>query len=107
MALDNHRLSAEAAALLVDVRDLEATQNAAKHARGATAVNIDLTDNGVLHFEIRDDGSGSDAQAAPAGMGLTSMRDRLAAVAGELSIISSPGNGTRVVGRIPLPAPPG
>jgi signal transduction histidine kinase len=33
------------------------------------------------------------------------MRDRLATVAGELSIESSPENGTRVIGRIPLQAP--
>jgi signal transduction histidine kinase len=32
------------------------------------------------------------------------MRDRLAAVGGELAIVSAPGKGTRVVGRIPLAA---
>ena len=35
------------------------------------------------------------------------MRDRLAAVAGELTVVSSPGKGTRVIGRIPLHAPTG
>jgi signal transduction histidine kinase len=81
---------------------LEAVQNAAKHAVGASAVLIDVTDNGVLRFEVRDDGAGFDSATATPGMGLTSMRDRLAAAGGELAIVSSPGKGTRVIGRIPL-----
>jgi signal transduction histidine kinase len=80
---------------------LEALQNAAKHARDATVVLIDITDDGVLRFEVRDDGAGFDAAAARPGMGLTSMHDRLAAVGGQLAIVSSPGHGTRVIGRIP------
>jgi signal transduction histidine kinase len=43
---------------------------------------------------------------APVGVGLTSMRDRVAAVAGELAVVSSPGKGTRVLGRIPLKVKP-
>jgi hypothetical protein len=35
------------------------------------------------------------------------MRDRLAAVGGELAIVSAPGKGTRVIGRIPLDGRPG
>jgi signal transduction histidine kinase len=85
---------------------LEAVQNAAKHATGASAVVIELVDDGVLRFEVRDDGAGFDAGAALPGVGLTSMRDRLAAVGGELAIVSSPGMGTRVVGRIPLASRP-
>jgi signal transduction histidine kinase len=83
---------------------LEAMQNAAKHARDATVVVIEITDNGVLRFEVRDDGAGFDSRTSSAGLGLTSMRDRLAAVAGELAIVSTPGKGTRVIGRIPLGA---
>ena len=83
---------------------LEAVQNVAKHATGATVAVIELADNGALRFEVRDDGAGFDERAAAAGVGLMSMRDRLAAVGGELAIVSSPGQGTRVVGRIPLAA---
>jgi len=81
---------------------LEALQNAVKHARGATAVVIELTDNSLLRFEVRDDGAGFDTDAAEPGVGLVSIRDRLAAVHGDLSIVSAPGRGTRIVGRIPL-----
>jgi signal transduction histidine kinase len=77
-------------------------QNAAKHAEGAKQIVLELSDNGVLLFEVRDDGQGFDVGAVDAGVGLTSMRDRLAAVGGELVIVSAPGKGTRVIGRIPL-----
>jgi signal transduction histidine kinase len=95
---------------------LEALQNAAKHARGATVALIDITDDGVLRFEVRDDGAGFDSVTACPGVGFTSMHDRLAAVGGELTIVSAPGRGTRVIGTIPArgratpapgrPAPP-
>ena len=83
---------------------LEALQNAVKHATGATAVVIELTDNGSLRFEVRDDGGGFDTDAAEPGVGLVSMRDRLAAVHGDLAIVSGLGRGTRVMGHIPLEA---
>ena len=81
---------------------LEALQNAAKHAHGASAAVIDLSDTGTLRLEVRDDGAGFDpAQTAP-GAGFVNMRDRLAAVAGELATVSSPGKGARIVVTIPL-----
>ena len=91
---------------------LEAVQNVIKHATGATVAVIELSDNGVLRFQVRDDGAGFDERAVSAGVGFASMRDRLAAIGGELAIVSAPEKGTRVVGRIPLgassakPAPP-
>lgn len=81
---------------------LEALQNAAKHARGATGVVVELSDNGALHFEVRDDGAGYDSERVAAGMGFSGMRDRLAAVGGELAVHSKPGRGTRVNALIPL-----
>jgi signal transduction histidine kinase len=81
---------------------LEALQNAAKHARGATAAVVDISDNGALHFEVRDDGAGYDPHRVTEGVGLTSMRDRVAAVGGTLAVESSPGRGTRVSADIPL-----
>ena len=81
---------------------LEALQNADKHATGATAAVIDLTEDGALVVEVRDDGAGFDVERANGGVGLVSMRDRLAAVGGRLEITSWPGRGTRVRAVIPL-----
>jgi signal transduction histidine kinase len=81
---------------------LEAMQNADKHATGATAAVIELTDNGALTLEVRDDGAGFDPANNGGGVGLVGMRDRLAAVGGRLEIHSRPGRGTRVRGVIPL-----
>jgi signal transduction histidine kinase len=81
---------------------LEALQNATKHAPDAAAVVVELSDNGDLRFEVCDDGGGFDPQTVTGGVGLTSMRDRVAAVGGEVTIQSRPGHGTRVSARIPL-----
>jgi signal transduction histidine kinase len=85
---------------------LEAMQNAAKHAHDAAAVVVALTDNGDLRFEVRDDGTGFDPLTVSGGVGFTSMRDRVAAVGGEVAIHSRPGHGTRVSARIPLHSEP-
>lgn len=81
---------------------LEALQNVAKHATGATAVAIDLRGTGELSFTVTDDGCGFAATQSATGSGVTGMKDRLAAVGGELWVESAPGVGTRVRGRVPL-----
>jgi signal transduction histidine kinase len=53
-------------------------------------------------MEVRDDGAGFDGGAVTAGAGFVNMRDRLAAVDGELVTQSSPGRGTRLIVTIPL-----
>jgi signal transduction histidine kinase len=80
---------------------IEALQNVAKHAPEASCVTISLSRNGDLRFEVHDDGPGF-AVGAVMGDGLENMRDRLAAVGGELDIDSTPGAGTTVVGTIPV-----
>jgi signal transduction histidine kinase len=81
---------------------LEALQNVAKHAAGASAVAIRLGRfDGELRFEVADDGPGFTPGEPARGSGLTGMRDRLAAVGGELWVESAPGAGTRVHGRVP------
>lgn len=82
---------------------LEALQNALKHARGATAVVIEVSDEGGrVRVEVRHDGDGFDPGASSAGVGFARMRDRFAAVGGEVAIMSSSGRGTRVIGTIPF-----
>jgi signal transduction histidine kinase len=83
---------------------LEALQNSSKHAADAPlAVEISNPD-GWLAFSVRDDGPGFDAtsMSARTGTGLQSMADRLAALDGTLEIMTAPGHGTTVTGRVPL-----
>jgi signal transduction histidine kinase len=82
---------------------LEAVQNVTKHAADATLVEISLSDGDALRFEVRDDGVGFNGHVAE-GAGVTNMRDRLAAVGGELVIRSAPGEGTVVTGTVPIQA---
>jgi signal transduction histidine kinase len=81
---------------------MEALQNAVKHAHSASAITIRLSGGSSLCFEIRDDGPGFDNGASRDGAGLENMRDRVAAVGGRLRIDSAPGDGTRVIGTIPI-----
>ena len=81
---------------------LEALQNAAKYAE-ARAVRVRLTNGaGDLRFEVTDDGRGFDPTTTNYGTGLQGIADRLAAVGGELTVTSAPGDGTAVAGSIPL-----
>jgi len=61
-----------------------------------------LSREGELRFEIADDGCGFAAGPRNGGSGITGMSDRLAAVGGELWVESTPGEGTRVRGHLPL-----
>jgi signal transduction histidine kinase len=82
---------------------LEAIQNVVKHAGPDATVTLTLArPSGRIEFEISDDGTGFESSAPIAGFGLVSMHDRIAAVGGELSVDSSPGRGTTVLGRIPV-----
>jgi signal transduction histidine kinase len=80
---------------------LEALQNVAKHAGpGASAVvRLDEAEDAV-RFEVDDDGIGFRPDAVPLGHGLLNLADRLKAVGGSLSVESSPGQGTRVAGKV-------
>jgi signal transduction histidine kinase len=80
---------------------MEALQNAAKHAHGASGVTIVVAQDAGLRFEVRDDGPGFEVEHAGGGAGLTNLRDRLEAVGGRLTIRSSGDTGTCVSGVIP------
>ncbi len=81
---------------------LEALQNVTKYA-GASTVRIVLEDDGErLTFTVSDDGVGFDRAVATRGTGLQGMADRVDAVGGSLEVISAPGAGTTVKGRIPV-----
>jgi signal transduction histidine kinase len=83
----------------------EALNNVVKHS-GVTraAIRMAVAD-GVLSVQVADPGrSFSVDGGTPAGLGLITMRERAAAVGGEIVIQSSPGAGTRIAFRVPLRA---
>ena len=80
---------------------LEALQNVAKYAGASRAVVRVAQTNGALTFAVEDDGSGFDPALTGYGTGLQGMADRLEAIGGSLDVRSAPGEGTRVLGRVP------
>ena len=82
----------------------EALQNAIKHS-GSRRFEVLLNHNSnEIHLTVHDSGRGFDAAQAMKGrgLGLTSMKERIALVDGELSIESRPQRGTTVYVRVPL-----
>ncbi|GAA2630598.1 sensor histidine kinase [Actinomadura fulvescens] len=83
----------------------ESLANVRKHA-AATTVGAVLTRHPhAVELEITDDGRGF-AVAESRGFGLDGMRRRLAELGGELTVTSSPGDGTRVLAMIPTNGAP-
>jgi PAS domain S-box-containing protein len=82
----------------------EAIQNATKHAGPRAQVTLALKSHDErVEFEVADDGPGFDPREQSSGFGLRSMHDRIAAVGGELELISAPGHGSCVRGVVPGP----
>ena len=82
---------------------MEAVQNAAKHS-GARSVSVRFaTDNGRWRLTVVDDGAGFDpghVREAEVGVGLASLRDRLDAVGGTLTVESPLGVGTTITAQV-------
>jgi signal transduction histidine kinase len=82
---------------------LEALQNASKYSAADHAIVALRHSDGVLSFEVADDGVGfSLGDRTSGGTGLQGMADRLDAIGGALEIRSAPGEGTTVLGRVPV-----
>jgi signal transduction histidine kinase/ligand-binding sensor domain-containing protein len=81
----------------------EALNNAVKHG-APRRVRLGLTANGgLLTLTVRDDGCGfSPAPPAAGADGLGNMRERLAAIGGDLHILSVPGQGTTITMQVSL-----
>jgi signal transduction histidine kinase len=80
----------------------EALTNTVRHARASRAQIVAIVDDGVLWLEVRDDGVGG--ARSDGSSGLLGLRDRAAAMNGQLRIESPPGEGTVVAVRLPIPA---
>lgn len=84
----------------------EAVTNVVRHAK-ASELSVNLgVQHGNVEMSIVDDGCGFVPGAVNNGetFGLTSMQERAQDLGGSLSVISEPGEGTRVVASIPISA---
>jgi signal transduction histidine kinase len=82
----------------------EALHNAAKHS-GVRNFSVQLRETSTgIPLTVSDSGAGFDPDVAMRGhgLGLTSMKERLHLVQGEISIESHPQHGTAVHARVPL-----
>jgi PAS domain S-box-containing protein len=107
-ALGEERLPEEIETTLYRIAQ-EALSNVRKHARTKRA-HTRLTRRGrKVLLEVRDEGRGFDLsstsrEGSPGErVGLSSMRERVAMLGGELKITSRPGAGTSLVAEVPLP----
>lgn len=74
----------------------EAVHNAVRHSHAAV-VTVSLCGGGDFVAEVSDDGAGFDPGEGPGGgLGIESMRERVAGLGGSLDIAASIGGGTRV-----------
>jgi signal transduction histidine kinase len=86
----------------------ETFSNAIRHG-GARTLDVEVgATSGELEISVRDDGSGFDPHAALAGpgVGLKSIGERLERRSGTLRLLSAPGQGALVRGRLPLVSQP-
>ena len=81
----------------------EALNNALKHAVAAEVVVAVRYPPGQVCLSVWDDGCGFDATCVSEGLGLQSLQERAKALAGKLTVASTPGEGARIEVCFPLP----
>jgi signal transduction histidine kinase len=82
----------------------EALSNILRHSHARQASVQLLGEANALVLEVADSGVGFDAGAAHVGIGLASMRERVAFLNGAIAVRTATGSGTRISVRIPLDA---
>ncbi|MCM2533942.1 PAS domain S-box protein [Neobacillus pocheonensis] len=80
----------------------EALTNIRKYAKVSEATVTLREMDDIIRVMIEDKGIGFDKMEQTRGVGLFSMDERARAVGGELSIISSPGKGTKIILEVPM-----
>ena len=75
----------------------EALANVARHSQASQVIVTFKADDHMVVLMVEDNGVGYDAKQITKGVGLDSMKERLAAVNGNLEIASEKSKGTRVV----------
>ena len=90
----------------VDFRLCDRCERIAVRHSGAHRVRVTLArEPGLATLDVDDDGRGFDVRRAEErrpGMGLFSMRERVALVNGTLTVTSTEGRGTRVHATVPV-----
>ena len=74
----------------------EALNNSLRHAMADSVIVRILEDQGKVTLSVEDDGIGFDSSTNRTGLGLKSMLERANSIAGELTIHSEAGRGTRI-----------
>lgn len=82
----------------------ESLTNVAKHAAARTVALIVDIEDGHLMVHIKDDGVGFAASGLISGQGLRNLKERAESLGGTCELLTAPGNGTRIVWSLPLPA---
>jgi len=83
----------------------EALANVARHSQAGSAA-IGLAYNKLdITCTINDDGIGFDPKENPSGFGIRSMQDRAKSLGSAVTLVSAPGNGTRISFTVPLEKP--
>jgi signal transduction histidine kinase len=80
----------------------EALTNVIKHAE-ANRVRVSVLENAdAVTVSVEDDGLGFDPEQESGRFGLVGMRERVALSGGELTLDARPGDGTRVMAKLPV-----
>src|ERR687898_3341437 len=80
----------------------EALANVRRHS-AARNVEVGLrADDEAILIEVADDGRGFDPGSARAGIGLLAMRERVEELGGKIEVRSRPGEGAKVMVRVPV-----
>lgn len=99
-------IPAPAAAVFYRVAQ-ESLRNVVQHAQASTVRILLKLEGDTASLSVTDDGRGFDVHSAEErrpGMGLFSIRERVALVNGDVDIQSTPGRGARIIATIPLAA---
>ena len=100
-SINRHRTASEHTKQEGKVR-IDVTLPVLQHAKASQCqINFRL-ENGFLYVEIADNGVGL-SKDRPAGVGLTSMRERTEELGGVIDISGKIGRGTQVMARLPVP----
>jgi signal transduction histidine kinase len=82
----------------------EALHNVAKHANAGSVVIEMFREGDRVHLTVEDDGVGITQKPNPGRQtfGVAGMRERIATLGGKMTIVSSPGHGTRIEVSAPI-----